>query len=170
MICKQLENCIHDTNKACKREKQCIAFTDDRSIVKCEERRKKYNLENDVDGARVRKYVMDEGIVKDEAGFKPCDNLLAVYGEGIPKLIFVELKGHDYKQAVKQLYETIKYFMPEVKKHQIYARLVHTQGIPRIGNSGIQVELECAVRIRGGNLKTQEWNLPEKLSEIDLKK
>lgn len=169
MICRQLENCIRDTNETCEREKQCIAFTDDRPIVKCEERRKKYNLENDVDGVRVRKYTMDKGIVQNEAGFDACDNLLAVYGEEIPKLIFVELKGSDYKHAVEQLYGTIRHFIPELKKHHIYARIVHTQGIPRIGNSGIQVDLERAVRNRGGNLKAREWNLQEKLSEIDLK-
>ncbi len=99
MICNQLENCIRDTNEACKKETQCIEFTDDRKIVKCEERRKKYHLANDIDGTRIRKYKLDKGIVRNEAGFDACDNLLAVYGSGIPNLIFVELKGSDYKHA-----------------------------------------------------------------------
>lgn len=170
MICNQLENCIRNTNETCAKETQCILFTDARPIVKCEERRKKYHLANDIDGVRVRKYKLDKGIVQNEAGFDACDNLLAVYNEEIPKLIFVELKGSDYKHALEQLYGTIRHFIPELNEHRIYARIVHTQGIPKIGNSGMQVDLERIVRSRGGNLKTNEWILTERLSEIDLKK
>lgn len=167
MVCKQLAACILDTNTPCATEKECIAYTDTRSTVRCEERRKKYLLNNDLDKVRIRKYKLDKGIVKNEKGFDACDNLLAVYDGENPKLIFVELKGNDLKHAIKQIYLNIQRFGPELKKNRIYARIVHTQGIPRIGNSGSQIDLESAVRRRGGNLKMREWTLPENLSELD---
>lgn len=156
MICKQLEACIGNANEPCKKEKDCIVYTDNRRTVKCEEKRKKYLLNNDLDKVRIRKYKLDKGIVKDETGFDACDNLLAIYDGSNPQLVFVELKGHDLKHAIEQVYKTIQYFGPQLKEKRIYARIVHTQGIPKIGNSGIQVDLAAAVRSRGGNLKMKE--------------
>ena len=169
MVCKQLAACIADTYTSCKRERECIEYTDSRSTVRCEEHRKKYLLKNDMQKVRIRKYRLDHGIVKDEKGFDACDNLLAVYDGENPKLIFVELKGNDLKHAIEQVYLNIQHFVPELKKNRFYARIVHTQGIPRIGNSGKQVDLEGAVRSRGGNLKMKEWTLSESLSELDNK-
>lgn len=169
MVCKQLAACIGDTNEPCKKEKICIDYTDDRSTVKCEEKRKRYLLNNDLEKVRIRKYKLDKGIVKNEPGFDACDNLLIIYDGTDPKLVFVELKGTDLKHAVAQVYKTIQYFGTQLKKNRIYARIVHTQGIPRIGNSGQQVDLASAVRSRGGNLKMKEWTLSEDLSELDKK-
>lgn len=78
MVCKQLGLCIEDKNKECKREKDCIQFTDKRTCVKCEEKRKVYRLHNDC-GVKIRKYQMDGGIVKNEKGFDACDNLLIIH-------------------------------------------------------------------------------------------
>ncbi|MCI8392081.1 MAG: hypothetical protein HFI35_15750 [Roseburia sp.] len=169
MICKQLGLCIEDKNKACRTETDCIEFTDKRTSVKCEEKRKKYCLNNDR-GARIRKYHVDNGIVKNEREQWACDNLLAVYDGDQTGMIFVELKGTDFKHAVEQTYETIVRFLPELKHKKLYGRIVHTQGVPRLGNSGPIVDLERLLRKNGGNLKMHEWILNEDVSRLDEKR
>lgn len=168
MICGQLNECIEDRNEMCRRERQCIQYTDTRSTVKCEEKRKKYHLNNDC-GGKIRKYQMDGQIVRNEQGFDACDHLLAVYGERETRLVFVELKGKDFKHAVEQTYHTVKYFSTFLEKKKLYARIVHVEGVPRIGNSGPMVDLERLLRKNGGNLKKHEWCLPEKVSDLDRK-
>ena len=103
MICNKLRECINGKQDECK---ECVEFTDKREKVKCEERSKKYTLINTGNRKEIRKYNLDGGIVKNEIGFKACDNLLIVYDTETVKAIFVELKGSDYKHAVEQLNKT----------------------------------------------------------------
>lgn len=166
MICNKLRECINGKQDECK---ECVEFTDKREKVKCEERSKKYTLINTDNRKEIRKYNLDGGIVKNEIGFKACDNLLIVYDTEMVKAIFVELKGSDYKHAVEQLKKTIQYFEPQLKNCDIYARIVHTQGVPRIKNSGLQIDLERIVRKNRGNLKAKEKSFEEKISELMLK-
>ena len=56
MICGQLNECIEDRNEMCRRERQCIQYTDTRSTVKCEEKRKKYHRYPRSRGASHRRY------------------------------------------------------------------------------------------------------------------
>lgn len=169
MICRQLQRCMEDEIQSCKREESCIEYSDKRSTVSCEEKKKKYHLNNDL-GVKIRKYKMDGGIVNGEQGVKICDNLLVAYGKNCKSVIFVELKGKALKHAVKQVSRGIKEFASDMKNCKVYARIVHTQGVPRIQNSGDFVDLHRAVRSRGGNLKLDEWILKEDLSGIDITK
>ena len=168
MVCKQLGLCVEDNNKTCRTETDCIEFTDNRASVKCEEKRKKYRL-NNVSGVRIRKYHMDGGIVKNERKQWACDHLLVVYDTDRPRMIFVELKGHDFKHAVEQTHKTIVKFLPDLKNRKLYGRIIHTQGVPRLGNSGPIVDLERLLRSTGGNLKMHEWTLDEDVSRLDEK-
>lgn len=168
MVCKQLGKCIEDRNENCKSEKECIEFTDERTFVKCEEKRKIYRLENDC-GARIRKYVVDGGIVFNEKGFSACDNMLVTYTGTEKKYVFVELKGTDFQHAIEQIHDTIKYFIEDLPYGKVYVRIVHTQGAPRIRNSGKMIALQGLVRRYGGNIKLQEHELDEKLSCLSEK-
>ncbi len=143
-----------------------MEYTDRRSCVKCEQNRKKYLLNNDR-GMQIRKYEMDGGIVSKEPGFDACDNLLVLYEKNEIRLVFVELKGTDLKHAFEQIYHNIRHFESGLEANRCYARIVHTQGVPKIRNSSGQIQLERLVRKSGGNLKMKEWELKESVSKMD---
>lgn len=168
MICEQVKDCIEDKVKKCRREDDCICHTDNRASVVCREKGKRYHLINDT-GMKIRKYTLDGGIVRDEQGVTACDNLLVAYGEDTRRLIFAELKGHEFTKAVEQVKNDIQRFTLPDKKSRVYARIVHTQGAPRIRNVESVRRLEELVRGRGGNFKMHERTLEERLSDIDEK-
>lgn len=90
MICSKLEACVKRTTKGkvpdkCDNEMQkCIDFSDTRTHTKCEEKKKKYVLENTM-GKHIVSYRMDGGIVFADAnvpdGVAKWDYLYVIDGE-----------------------------------------------------------------------------------------
>ena len=87
MICTKLELCVSEELAGGKFANcdndgaQCIEVSDSRSLIKCEENKKKYTLENTLKN-RVISYKMDGGIIVMDAsvpeGTNKCDYLYVV--------------------------------------------------------------------------------------------
>jgi hypothetical protein len=135
MICNELANCrislLKEKKDLCKRASFCIQFNDKRSKPTCSERGKSYTLVTNGD-YRVISYHMDGGIVFNEENTDKCDFLFVVDDNENPTAIFIELKGKDTRHAISQVKNSIKLFEGDFVDFRIYARIVNTQGIPRI--------------------------------------
>ena len=110
MICGKLEACVERTvkghlpDKCDNRKENCIEFSDTRMHAKCEEKKKKYVLENTM-GKHIVSYRMDGGIVhvdaKVQEGVAKCDYLYVIDTDK-PTAVLTELKGVDVAKAIQQ--------------------------------------------------------------------
>lgn len=179
MICNSLKACIEqeivkDTGHTCVNSREgCIISSDDRSEVKCEERRKKYVLKN-TKRNHVICYKVDGGIVAVDSSVPPelkkCDYLYAVSDKDYHmNAILAELKGVDVGKALVQLYNTLKLF-PDVFKEcgHVYARAIVTSAMPNLRTRPEYVKL--AKLLKGtyhGNLKVVEKQFCETDMELE---
>ena len=107
-------------NPSCKKIHGCIKSYDNRRYVTCEERNKKYTLDN-ARSVNIANYHMDGGVIQNDPE-KKCDFLIFV--EDASEVILIELKGTDYSKALKQLYNTIVLLKDQLNSYKIYARVV----------------------------------------------
>ena len=132
MICGKLEACVKRTIKGqspdeCdNREENCIEFSDTRMHVKCEEKKKKYVLENTM-GKHIVCYRMDGGIVHVDAkvpeGVAKCDYLYVIDTDK-PTAVLTELKGVDVAKAIQQIDSTLILFSGFFGKcSKVYGRI-----------------------------------------------
>lgn len=178
MICNQLEECIdiqriQQKNVKClQSQDECIEVSDCRSNVKCEEKKKKYILENTM-GNHVILYRMDGGIIKTDKsvpeGTCKCDYLMVVDGKECDAIL-TELKGVDVKHALKQIDGTLDQFKAVFNRFaHVYARAVVTSSTPNLKATPTYVKLMNKLRrCYKGNLKIEEVQMKEK--DIDLDK
>lgn len=136
--------------------------------MKCEEKGKKYILEN-TRGNLILVYKMDGGIITDEQSIIRCDYLYAVNDED-RYAVLTELKGTDSKKALCQIKETLSLF-PEFFSSfsHIYGRAVVTSCIPKIKAEPNYVNLEKLLRLTyKGNLKIYEKQFIEKDIKLNV--
>lgn len=178
MICGNLEKCIARTIKGEEPEKcdnrkdECIESSDERSSVKCEEKKKRYIL-NNTQKKHIVSYKMDGGIICVDATVPAqtpkCDYLYVVEGEK-PAVILVELKGVDVKKAMVQIDSTLRLF-PHLFRScsNVYGRVVVASSIPRLKAepSYLKLQRKFMTSYRG-NLKIQERQFEEKDTELDI--
>lgn len=176
MICNQLKDCIDvqrmqkKTVKCPQSQVECIEASDCRSNVKCEERKKKYILEN-TEKNHVILYRMDGGIIKTDKsvpeGTCKCDYLLVIDGKECDAIL-VELKGVNVAHALKQIDGTITQFKDVFDRFaHVYARAVVTSTTPNLKTTPTYTNLMRRLKQRyGGNLKISEVQLREKDTEI----
>lgn len=177
MICEDLEKCIARTIKGEEPEKcnnrkdECIESSDERSSVKCEEKKKRYIL-NNTRKKHVVSYKMDGGIICLDATVPAqtpkCDYLYVVEGER-PAAILVELKGVDVRKAMGQIDSTLMLFPKFFRScSNVYGRIVVSSSIPRLKAEPSYLKLQRKLMTSyGGNLKIQERQLEEKDTELD---
>lgn len=108
--------------------KNCIEFWDNRTkiVLRDAEKKRTYEIEN-----KSKKEICVLDLEKSECFLidkkaKNCDKV--VIEEERELIIFIEFKGQDFRQAYKQLENTIKHFkqnhLKEDRNYKIYARLV----------------------------------------------
>lgn len=178
MICKRLEVCLNEelsgiNTKSCKNNaSMCIESSDRRSEVKCEEKRKKYILQNSMKN-HVISYRMDGGIIVLDAtvpeGTSKCDYLF-VDNAGEPIAILIELKGVDVAKAIKQIKGTLDIFKDFFKSFaHVYGRAVVTSSTPNLKASPDYVNLvNLLKKTYNGNVKIVNQQFIEK--DVDLDK
>lgn len=177
MICKHLQECIQGQLSATPLEKCdnkdmdcCIASSDKRSQVKCEENKRKYILENTKKN-HVISYRMDGGVVKEDAtvstNVNKCDYLFVVNSDE-STAILTELKGVRVLQSFVQLKGTIDLYRDVFKTfNHVYARSVVTSSVPNIKATPEYRNLEILLRTTyNGNLKIKERQFVEKDTEL----
>lgn len=178
MICNQLANCIEtqkmqtELNYCPNNRANCIEASDCRSNVKCEERKKKYILENTLKNHIVQ-YRMDGGIIKIDKfvpeGTCKCDYLLVIDGSEC-NAILTELKGVDIPHALRQLDKTLTQFKNVFSGFEhVYARAIVTSSTPNLKATPIYLNLVKRLKSQyNGNLKISEIQMKEK--DIDINK
>lgn len=176
MICNQLKDCI-DVQKSQQKimkcpqgQADCIEVSDYRSNVRCEERKKKYILENTMKN-HVILYRMDGGIIKNDKsvpeGTCKCDYLLVIDGKECDAIL-TELKGVNVAHALKQIDGTLTQFKDAFACFtHVYARAVVTSSTPDLKTTPTYTNLMRKLKQRyGGNLKISEVQLREKDTDI----
>ena len=179
MICNQVQACAAgevagkpQAKCANHNRKECIVSSDKRSRVKCEERTKKYLLENTMRN-HVISYKMDGGIIRMDRsvpeGTCKCDDLFLVHGAE-SHAVLVELKGINVAHALKQLQGTLTLFQNFLGKFShVHGRIVVTSSTPDLKASPDYVNLARMLRQKfHGNLKIAERQMGER--DVDLDK
>ncbi len=178
MICNKLGVCVDEilsgkTPVKCNNNmKQCIASSDRRSEIKCEEKKKKYILENSMKN-HVISFRMDGGIIVVDASvpenLNKCDYLFIVHSQE-KTAILIELKGVDVSKALKQIQDTLKLYKEFWKTlEHVYGRVIVVSSTPDLKASPGYVNLAKTLRkTYHGNIKIAKQQLKEK--DIDLPK
>lgn len=111
MVCDELEKCSMEDEYSCHHKKvNCLEYRDSRKICVCEEKKMKYQLENDI-GAIISKYHIDGGVVSKDSEIDRCDFLIVSQNCAKKiKQVFVELKGKDVIHAMEQLKSSVTRF------------------------------------------------------------
>lgn len=174
MICNKLEACMkHELagGKSSFCNISCIESSDKRSEVKCEEKRKKYILQNTTKN-HVISYKMDDGIIVLDSnvpqGTSKCDYLYVVDTKELTAIL-IELKGIDVAKAIKQISETLNLFKNFFKNFtHIYGRVIVTSSTPNLKASPDYVNLVNLLKKKyNGNLKIVKQQFVEKDMELD---
>jgi hypothetical protein len=106
----------------------CVEYRDERKLCVAVENGKKYELENR-SGFTVRKVKIDKCVQMPE-GCGRCDFLFSIDNMDKPAAYFVELKGVNTEDALKQLVETITFLKAEFVLYRLEARVVGRKSVP----------------------------------------
>ena len=177
MICRKLEECINGELQSNFLEKcdnknrmDCIKSSDRRSVIKCEENKKKYMLENTTRN-HVILYKMDGGIIAEDKSVplntSKCDYLFVI-GDATPTAVLTELKGVNVPKALIQLKGTLLLYKNVFCKFgHVYARAIVTSSTPNLKASPEYVNLARMIRKDyKGNIKIVEKQFNEKDTEL----
>lgn len=180
MICDKLRTCMNEQfagrkistciNNNCE---ICVESSDRRSKVKCEERNKKYVLEN-TERNHIISYKMDGGIVVDDKTLqkdtRKCDYMYLIDGKK-QYAILVELKGVDVAHALRQIHGTLILYQDFFGGlSQVYGRVVVASSTPNLKASPGYVNLSRFIRrAYNGNIKIKEKIFVEKDTELNAK-
>ena len=178
MICDKFGECIEaqlkdSSLKQCanRNSGECIEVSDNRPSVKCEERKKKYVLDN-TEKNHVILYKMDGGVIVEDKtvmqGTNKCDYLFVIGGVD-KRAILTELKGVDVPKSLEQLKGTLSQYASVFRGFkQVYARVIVTSSTPTLKATPAYVNLERLVRQQyHGNVKIEERQFREKDTELD---
>lgn len=130
---------------------KCVEFNDKRKFCIVEEKGKKYELKNDSE-FQIRKVKINYCLAQ-SLNEKRCDYLLSADKINKPVAFFIELKGGDLIQAVKQLYDSIVYLKAEFENYIINARIVGSRDVPRFINTPEYRKLARIIEPSSGTIK-----------------
>lgn len=177
MICDKLRDCVNGElrcqplTNCCNDKRKCIESSDNRSLIKCEERSKKYILENTMKN-HVISYKMDGGVISVDRsvpqGINKCDYLYII--NGLEKTaILSELKGVNVQKSIIQIYDTLILFKDLFKEYvHVYGRAIVTSSTPNLKAGPEYVRLYKLIRQRyNGNIKIIERSFVEKDLDLD---
>lgn len=178
MICENLQACINGQlagNPLAKCDNKntttCIESSDNRSAVKCEEKKKKYIFQNTKKN-HVILYKMDGGIIVEDktvpSHTNKCDYLYIV-NDAESTAILTELKGVDVPKSLLQIKETLLLYKNVFKNiSHVYARAIVTSSTPNLKATPEYTNLERTIRqMYKGNIKIVERQFSEKDTELN---
>lgn len=178
MICTKLDECVKNElanqhiNFCTNSSTQCIEVSDGRSYVKCEERKKRYVLEN-TQKSHVILYKVDGGVILQDKtvpqGMCRCDYLFVIHGE-MDDAIFTELKGVDVAHSLKQIEGMLTQYKSFLSQFaHVYGRVIVSSSTPDIKASPAYVNLARKLRnTYKGNLKIVKMQFTEKDTELSM--
>lgn len=172
MICNRLELCVEEVlsgkhpEKCGNHSERCIVSADRRSEIKCEEKKKKYILENSMKN-QVISFRMDGGIIVVDSSvpdkLNKCDFLFVVHSQE-RSAILIELKGMDVPKALKQIQETLNLYRDFWKGFaHIYGRIIVVSSTPDLkANPGYVNLVKTLKKTYHGNVKIVRRQFREK--------
>lgn len=177
MICSRAEECtkaeeagLTDIKCPNKNRKKCVLASDRRRFIKCEEKNKKYILENTEEN-HVILYQVDGGMIVSDhtvpAGITKCDFMYVICREN-RIAVLTELKGVDVPKSLRQIEGTLLMFKSYFKMFSnVYGRVVVASSTPDLKASPAYVKLEKLLRRSyHGNIKIAERKFAEKDTEL----
>ena len=172
MICNRLELCVEEVlsgkhpEKCGNHSERCIVSADRRSEIKCEEKKKKYILENSMKN-QVISFRMDGGIIVVDSSvpdkLNKCDFLFVVHSQE-RSAILIELKGMDVPKALKQIQETLNLYRDFWKGFaHIYGRIIVVSSTPDLkANPGYVNLVKTLKKTYHGSVKIVRRQFREK--------
>lgn len=138
-----------------------VMFHDNRSkAVFVEEKHSKYHAENPAKwtlvGCRIDGVALKDGV-------KKCDNALYIPDKNA--VCFIELKGSDLKQAVRQITSTLELLNDTLGSCAVHARVVLSRVSRPDMASSDEIRLRQALARRRGKLKYESRILEEDIEK-----
>lgn len=164
MICKEeLKICrVTPQNKYDRCKNRCQKRSD--SKIKCQERESSYILENN-DRIPVIVFRVDGGVVCNEESCKKCDYIYYISNTKASTVIFIELKGSDYEEALKQIENSVKLFKEAFFGSKFYARIVCTR-FPNINNNPTSRKIKTFLKEQKINLDNGKFTMKESIKDL----
>lgn len=139
---------------------ECTKCNSDKKIV-AQEKKSKFVL-NNPGGKKVCKIKYDG--CYDKSKEKKCDFLLLVCEEKNEKAFFIELKGQNFTQALKQIQKSIDNEIRILKGFEIHARIVVTRfNAPNYQNTPEYKKLFKMIKKTGGKIDKKSQQFTEEL-------
>lgn len=132
-------------------QSKCVQFEDDRKICVAEENGKKFELKNN-SGLIIKKIKVNFWLAQ-EVNEKRCDFLMSIDRINKPVVFFIELKGGDLVEAVKQLLDSVIFLKEEFRNYVINARIIGSRDVPGFVNTPAYKKLGALVEQFNGSIK-----------------
>jgi hypothetical protein len=136
---------------------KCIESNDKRKICIVEENGKKFELKNDSQ-FHIRKVKVNFCLAQ-RTNEKRCDYLISIDEIDRPIVFFIELKGGDLIQAVKQLYDSIIFLKDEFKSYILHARIIGSRDVPQFISTPSYRKLARIIEPSLGSIKRGTNNI-----------
>jgi len=140
-------------------EKKCIEYNERRKICIASEKSKKYELTNKSNFI-VRKIKVDQCFTPMN-NKKRCDFLMDV--KEFKTVFFIELKGGDLVEAIKQIHSTILYLKEEFKDYTFNARIVGSRDVLYFINTPHYLNLAKEITPKGTIKRATNFILKENI-------
>lgn len=163
MVCDVLEICRYEPQ--CK-YKNCSECRKVKAVsnVKCAEKRSKYILHNP-NKMSIIEFHVDGGLIYDEENCPKCDYLYDINTPSGSAAVFVELKGKHYRDALRQIENSIRLFKAAFRGAKLYARIV-CSNVPNIKNNPQDIKLEKAIKKHGVQLRDDKKEMTESVQSL----
>ena len=161
MICDELKRCrVTPQCKDKKRCAECRQVSAHRKITS-KEKNSSYTLLNP-DKVPVIVFHADGGIIYNEENCRKYDYIYDITNSEASIVIFIELKGKHYTDALEQIENSLKLFKDAFAGSSLHARIICTR-VPNIINDPKSVMIEKSLKKHGVELRKKEKMMEEPL-------
>ncbi|BAZ27769.1 hypothetical protein NIES4074_01970 [Cylindrospermum sp. NIES-4074] len=131
------------------RESECTEYCDTRRriVARDSKNKQEYRLNNSTE-QEICKIRVDGCLIIDKEG-KKCDYLILSCQDKLA--FFVELKGSDLKEAIRQIDSSLDKLLPTMPDFKCYARVVLNKNPTPDINSSIEIKLKKRLKQQNGD-------------------
>jgi hypothetical protein len=127
----------------------CLLYEGRKRNCPASQKGKTYRLINNSESL-IRQYEVDPCLIPSGTQ-KKCDYLFLINKDISEYAYFVELKGTEVSEAIKQISNSIDFLRPSIQDHRIFARIVGKHLTPNIKSR--RASLDEKLKRFGGDLK-----------------
>ena len=164
MNCKEeLKICRFKAQSKYDRCRDCRQECSDLHITRGE-KKSSYTLDNP-DRIAVIVFHVDGGVVHNEENCCKCDYIYDIKTSQTSAVIFIELKGRHYEEALKQIENSVKLFKEAFYGSKFYARIVCTR-FPNINNNPTSRKIKTFLKEQKINLDNGKFTMKESIKDL----